>query len=201
MKRHILTPEQLEFLKNNVEGLHNKKLTEIFNTNFGTNLSWEAIRSFKKYYHLRSGIDPKLKPGNNLWKHVKNHKGKVCSTSYKKGHIPIIQKPIGSERIDSEGYIWVKVAQPRKWREKSQVLWEQTNGSIPKGSIVIFGDGNKQNLELFNLILVTRRQLIKLNQNNLIQSNADLTRSGILIADILNKIGEKTREKYTRRSK
>jgi len=200
MSRHILTSEQLQFLKDHVEGLHNKKLTEMFNATFGTNLQWETIKAFKKYYKLKSGIDPKLKPGNDLWKSVKNPKSRANCTSYSAGHTSATQKPIGSERTDSDGYIWVKIAQPRVWREKSRVVWEETNGKIPTGSIVIFGDRNKQNFDLTNLILVTRRQLAQLNKNHLIQCDADLTRSGIIIADILNKIGEIKHEKHLRRS-
>lgn len=61
---------------------------------------------------------------------------------------------------------------------------------MPKGHAVIFGDGNRRNFELDNLILVSRAQLAILNKHNLIQMDAELTRTGVVIADIYKKIGE-----------
>ena len=57
------------------------------------------------------------------------------------------------------------------------------------------GDGNKRNFDPDNLILVSRAQLVRLNQGNLIQNDAELTRTGITIADIQNKIGERKKAK------
>jgi hypothetical protein len=45
------------------------------------------------------------------------------------------------------------------------------------------------------LQLVTRSQLVRLNQNNLIRDNAELTKTGIIIVDIYGKIGERERRK------
>lgn len=73
------------------------------------------------------------------------------------------------------------------------MLWEAANGPVPPGHALIFADGNKQNITLENLILVTRAQLARLNQNNLIGGSADLTRAGLLVADIIAKIAERRR--------
>jgi hypothetical protein len=56
---------------------------------------------------------------------------------------------------------------------------------------VIFGDGDKQNIDISNLMLVSRKQLVRLNQNGLIQGDIELTRTGIIIADVMSKIGER----------
>lgn len=48
-----------------------------------------------------------------------------------------------------------------------------------------------------NLLLVSRAQLARMNQKGLIQNDVELTKTGIIIADIYNKIGE--RKKRTRR--
>jgi hypothetical protein len=162
MARHILTLKQLQFLKDNAVGLYNKELAALFNEKFGTNLSWERIRAFKKYHHLKSGIDGKIKPGSEFWKLVKDDKKKANSTSYSKGHISVTERPIGFERTDGEGYILIKVA-PRKWRIKSHVVWEKYYGKIPKGHAVIFVNGDKSNCDILNLILVSRRELGNLN--------------------------------------
>jgi len=73
------------------------------------------------------------------------------------------------------------------------LIWERHNGPVPPGHVVIFGDGNRRNFDPGNLLLVSRKQLVRLNQRGLIQNNAELTKMGIIIADIHNKIGERKR--------
>ncbi|WP_436702547.1 HNH endonuclease signature motif containing protein [Bacillus cereus] len=53
------------------------------------------------------------------------------------------------------------------------MLWEEENGPIPKGYVIIFGDGNRRNFQQDNLILVSKSQLAILNKNQLIQNDAD----------------------------
>ena len=71
------------------------------------------------------------------------------------------------------------------------LVWERENGPVPKGHVVIFGDRNRRNFEINNLILVSRKQLVRLNQNNLIQNDAELTKTGVIVADIYGKLGER----------
>lgn len=73
------------------------------------------------------------------------------------------------------------------------LLWEAANGPVPPDHVVIFGDGNRRNFDPENLLLVSRKQLIRMNQMDLIQEDAELTKTGIIIADIYNKIGERKR--------
>jgi hypothetical protein len=100
-------------------------------------------------------------------------------------------RPVGSERVNVDGYTEIKVSDPNKWRCKHVVIWEAHNGPMPKGYAIIFGDGNKENFELDNLILVSRQQLLTLNRNRLIQNDADLTRTGVIIADLYQKISQR----------
>jgi hypothetical protein len=116
-------------------------------------------------------------------------------TQFKAGHRPWNYMPVGSERINGEGYMDIKIADPNIWRAKHLVIWEAANGPLPKGHAVMFCDGNKMNTDPDNLILVTRKQLVRLNQNNLIQDDIELTKTGIIIADIYGKIAEKKRQK------
>lgn len=94
--------------------------------------------------------------------------------------------PVGSERV-SKGYILVKVAEPNVWKEKQRVVYESMYGNIPTGSRIIFADGNRRNFDINNLILVTDAEALIMNTNKLRYSDADLTRSGVLIAKIIDK--------------
>jgi hypothetical protein len=83
-------------------------------------------------------------------------------TCFKKGNLPKNHRPVGSERIVKKGgYIEVKTAEPKTWRLKHRIVWEQNNGPIPKGANIQFRDGNPQNCSIDNLYLITRdRQMI-----------------------------------------
>jgi hypothetical protein len=187
---HRYTEKQIEFLKENVKGRSNLELTELFNTHFELNLGINQIRAFKKNRRLSSGLDGRFKPGNvPVNKGIKG--GGWEPTQFKKGQKPHNYKPIGTERVNGEGYVDIKVADPNKWRAKHVLVWEKENGPIPKGHVIIFGDRNRRNYGLDNLILVSRKQLALLNRNNLIQNDAELTRTGIIVADIYSKIGER----------
>lgn len=77
-------------------------------------------------------------------------------TRFKKGRPSLNHRPVGSERVNVDGYIEVKIAEPNKWRQKQRVVWEEAYGPVPAGSMVSFIDGNKQNCELSNLMVMTR---------------------------------------------
>ena len=99
-------------------------------------------------------------------------------------------RPIGSERINVDGYVEIKIADPNVWKLKHRVIWEQHYGPIPNHQPIIFLDRNKSNLDINNLAMVTNRQLLFLNGNKLIKSDAELTKTAINIAKIKEKIIE-----------
>lgn len=93
--------------------------------------------------------------------------GRSPETRFKEGHKPHTWKPVGSERIDKDGYITRKVSDTGvkrdDWKLVHVYVWEQANGAIPAGHAVVFKDGNKQNAVLENLELVSRVELMRRN--------------------------------------
>ena len=83
---------------------------------------------------------------------------KCQPTMFKKGNKPHNHKEVGSERIDRDGYIMVKVAEPNKWRLKHRIIWEQVNGAIPKGFNVQFKNHNPQDCRIENLYLISQAE-------------------------------------------
>lgn len=191
---HYYTDEQIKFVKENIKGTSYKKMTEMFNERFGTNLKLSTMNGFLKRNNFTNGLNAHFKKGQKAWN--KGMKGLDLAgengkkTQFKKGQNPVNYRPVGSERVNVDGYVEIKIADPNKWQLKHRFIWEKANGEFPKGHAIIFGDGDRFNFDLDNLILITRRQLLYLNNNNLIQNDAELTRTGIKIADILSKIGE-----------
>lgn len=190
---HNYTEAQDIFIRKNSKGKKVNEITEMFNNYFGLNLKNSQIRAYKKNHKIKSGVDCKFQPGvapPNKGTHIGGWK----PTQFKKGHKPHNYLPIGSERVNGDGYIDIKIAEPNKWKGKHILVWEEVNGPITKGYAVIFGDRNRRNFEPSNLILVSRQQLGTLNNKKLIQHDADLTRTGVIIADIYQKMSKRKSE-------
>lgn len=99
--------------------------------------------------------------------HIPDNKGKKLSpetyakcqpTMFKKGQKPHNHKEVGSERVNVDGYIEVKVAEPNKWRLKNRIIWEQTYGEIPKGYNVQFKNHNPLDCRIENLYLISKAE-------------------------------------------
>lgn len=83
------------------------------------------------------------------------------SKPFKKGESPYIgARPIGSERINSYGFLERKIAETdnkrANWRLVHQLVWEQHFGPIPEGHAVLFKDGNKRNITIDNLECISK---------------------------------------------
>lgn len=193
-KLHIWTNEEKEYLKEITPGHHYKEIHKLFNEKFDLNLTIGQIKAAIGRYKLNTGFNGYFQKG-----YIPPNKGtkglsKPNKASFKKGHKPSNLRPIGSERITKDGYTEIKVEEPNKWRLKHRVIWEKSNGKIPKGHTIIFGDGNKQNIDINNLILVTRKQLLILNRNRLIKGDIELTKVAINIAKVQEKIDGRKRD-------
>lgn len=190
----IFTPEQRAFIKKNYKGIGNAELAEKLNKKFGTNFTTEQIKRYKNNNHLDSGLTGRFEKGN-----VSHNKGKKMSaeqyekckaTMFKKGHSPLNRKPVGSERIDKDGYTLIKIAEPNKYVLKHRYIWEQANGPVPEGHLIIFLDGNKQNFDLSNLTCITLAENAVLNHLKLRSTDKDITQAAINVAKIKNKISK-----------
>ena len=192
--KYDYSEEKVKFLKDNVKGISLKELTTRFNKKFECNLSEEIIARMKRKLKLTSGIDTRFKKGQVSW----NKGRKMSPEQYEKCKKTMFQKgnlsnarPVGDERIDVDGYTYIKTKQPNKWELKHRVLWEEKYGTIPKGYNLIFADGNRQNLDLDNLILISNAELFIINQNGLYKQDKELTKTGANIAKLISKINKR----------
>ena len=159
------TDEQLRFLSEN-RTMPRAELTIKFNQEFKTQKSVIAICAICKREGIKTGRDGRFKKGNIPFTAGTKGFVKPNSGSFQKGHSQTEKKPIGAERICSkDGYILVKVAQPNVWKHKHKVVWEDAYGPIKDDEVITFRDGNILNVSLDNLLKITRRELLWLNQN------------------------------------
>lgn len=192
---HKYSDEERIFLAEFIPGHSHKEICKAFNNKFSADIPTSSIKNYIANHKLSTGRTGKFAKGHIP--HNKDIKG-VCypgcvGTQFKKGSIPFNHRPVGSERFSKDGYIEIKVAEPNKWKLKHRVIWEEHFGHIPKSHVVIFKDQNKLNLDINNLVLVSRKELVRLNQNNLIFKNSELTEAGINIARLMVKVSEKSK--------
>lgn len=94
---------------------------------------------------------------------------KVAKTMFRKGNIPQTHKPVGTTLLRRDGYVWVKIAEPNRWKQKHRLLWESEHGPIPPGHNVQFRNKDRTDVRIENLYLISRSDQM-LNENSLIAS-------------------------------
>lgn len=153
------------FITQHVRGTTTKDLVKMVNSIFNADFTETKMHSYKTNHKLKSGTPSgrRASLGTELYP---NH------------------KPVGSERINKDGYTLVKTAEPNVWKLKHKLIWEAANGKTPKGCVVTFLDGDKRNFALENLVLISQAENAMMERFNLRSKNPEFTKTGILIAKV-----------------
>ena len=110
------------------------------------------------------GSDTRFQKGHTTWN--KDMKGLMVggeATQFKPGQMPHNHLPVGTVVRDTEGYMKIKVAEPKQWEYLHTKTWREAHGPIPKGRALVFKDSNRENCALDNLELITRAELMRRN--------------------------------------
>ena len=75
----------------------------------------------------------------------------------------------------------------KNWKPKQQIVYEQHYGPIPPKHKVIFADGDRFNFNPDNLILVSNSEELIMNKRKLRYKDKELTRTGSIIAKVIDK--------------
>lgn len=169
LERMTFEKEHLDFLRKHYPTMSRKELLEAFNSHFEVNLDLNQLGRALKKNKIQSGRTGRFEAGSESWKLVKTHRPN--SGTFRAGSIPANTKPLWTERVDDEGYIQIKVPLPNpytkaktRYMHKHVYVWEQANGPVPEGMVILFKDGNRQNCELDNLTLVSKAERLRLTQ-------------------------------------
>lgn len=185
-KHHVWTIDQIDILINNYPDSTPEQMESVFSGmlnrrqigNKAKKLGLHKSESYKFEHGI--GKNGRIIKGHLSWnKGLKgfNPDGENRETQFKAGSIPPNHTPVGTTRIDSDGYIYIKVEEGlNKYKLLHREIWKKHYGEYPaKGMAIIFKDGNKQNCNIDNLELVTRKQLMQRNSvHNLPKEIADL---------------------------
>jgi hypothetical protein len=135
----------------------------------------------KSQEYLDSPEACRLRRGDNIGAQYRFKKGMVPpnkgikgisypgmeATQFKKGQKSHTWKPIGTERRSKEGYLQVKISDTGVSRHDyvpvHLLVWQLHHGDIPAKHRVAFKDGNKANIVIENLELVSFGEMMKRN--------------------------------------
>lgn len=197
-KRAKYGDEVIHFILKNYKGRDNLELAELLNKKFNLNINGDKISMFKANYRRRYGIDLRTGINKGCFKkgNIPINKGTKGlfnvggnKTSFKKGNIPSNHRELFEERVTKDGFVEIKVKDGqlnKNWMPKHRYIYEQYYEPIPEGYKVIFADGNRLNFDKDNLILVSSSEELIMNRNKLRYSNQELTKSGHLIAKVID---------------
>lgn len=191
MVGHQYTEEEHSFLRSYIPGHTYREIVEAYNERFAEPITKSRVKSYIGNYKLNTGRTGQFEKG-----HVPYNKGlkrgsfgRMAQTQFKTGHMPHNTKPLGYERITKDGYVEVKIkmrpSHPNcndNFKAKHRIVWEEANGPIPEGYKVIFLDGDKRNVSLSNLALVSNAEKLQMTRLNLHSNNREITKTGVLIA-------------------
>lgn len=123
-------------------------------------------------------------------------RGRMRETQFKKGQFPFNRDPdfyvIGALRVNSYGYIDMRISfapGALGWRALHIILWEDAHGPVPKGFKVRLKDGNKDNVVLENLELISNAD--NLRRNSIHHLPAPLASTINLLGQLKRRIREK----------
>jgi hypothetical protein len=202
------TLEQIKFLEENIRDKPFAETAILFNNRFGTDFTRAQIKYFCKKNGIKNGLHLKWTP--EIEEYIKKNYYKVLTNreltskinarfkteftlratyrftskiGLKKGNKNNFY-PVGSERIDTRGYIETKIAMHGPgalWVKKHRLVWEQNNGKIPTGMNIIFLDYNPLNCALENLAMISDAENTTLSHLGLRSDNPEITLTGIAI--------------------
>lgn len=205
--RSKFPPGLLQFVTENVKGRCTSELAQMVRERFGIDFTVQQAMTYIRNHGLVSGYDSRFVKGTPAYnKGMKQEEWlspeaieRTKRTRFQKGQMPHNHHEIGTVVVTTDGYVARKTGEPNQWEYVHRLVWEEHNGPIPEGGIVIFLDGNSQNCDINNLQMITRAEHARLNQNHLRFADPELTKTGVTVAKILTAAGTKKKKKKGKR--
>ena len=164
MSRRIWTPSDLGYLIKHYPDTPTVKIAAALGRNISQIYAMAKRSGLKKSQEFfngdasgrlkgERGQSTRFKAGDVSWNKGLNYQpgGRCPETQFKPGAHPHNQKPIGSYRINGEGYLDLKVNNDKganhvRWHPVHRIVWERENGPTPPGSMIVFKPGMRTNI-------------------------------------------------------
>lgn len=200
--RTTWTDDMVDFLRENYPYYPNKELAEMIKEKFGVVVTEEKVKSAKSNFNIGHKVYPNkgrfykgMTPWNKGRTMSEETRKKLERTWFKKGNVAVNTKPLGSMRINTDGYKVIKLTKSGQWKLYSRYMYEKYhNVELKDDEAIIFADRNKENFDKDNLVKVNRKELLYLNKGGLIFEDKDLTKSGVVVSKMEIAIGERKKD-------
>lgn len=147
----------------------------------GIRKSAEFLASERSGQIRRAGQTPEMVAARFPKGHVPANKGlrrpgwapgRMAETQFRKGNRPHTWKPVGSHRINADGYLDRKVTDtgypPRDWIGVHRLVWIRHRGKIPRGHVVAFKSGRRtavlKEITVGRIECISRKELAHRNR-------------------------------------
>lgn len=167
-KKANLTKEQDNFIRDNYKCMGVQKLTDEYNSRFGTNKTYKQMRGLVMNRKLTCDYDVKRYLGKNSIL----SDGEI-SRGWKEPHVKV-----------SNG----------KFINASRYFYEKEHGKLKPNEIVIRLDGDCNNYDMDNLMAISRAENALMAKNGLYSTNGTLTKAGIMLCRLKRKIKDAEKE-------
>ena len=152
----------------------------------------------------KEGNSGRFTPGIASWNKGRNFVsgGRSVETQFKPGHKPHTWNPIGHERVTNEGYLQRKITDTgvtrHDYKNVHHMVWLEAGREIPKGFRLVFRNGNRADIRLDNLELVSIADMMRKNSiHNYPKQIAQLVQlRGALVRKINNRRKKHAEEKH-----
>lgn len=168
-KYNKYTNAQKNFLLKHIYDMSYKELTLLFNKTFGTNVS---VYSISDLCTKRLKIKRCKNEGRFFVGQIRSS-ANVGTTVLRSGYLYIKTNSI--RHNGKTTYSDMK----ENWMPYQRYVYEQKNGKVPEGGIVIFLDGNKNNFDIENLYCINRKIACVMNKNRWFSSDRNATLAAI----------------------
>ena len=199
IRNEPLSDEEIDFILHNYKGIGTKLMARLLTERSGKRRSSSQTCKVYSKYNLDCETDGRFKKGTPGWnKGMKIEEfmsplaiERIKKTQFTKNHIndnarPL--KPVGARSIRGDGYVWIKIAQPNRWREEHRLVWEKAYGPLGRYQKLLHIDGNRQNNSLDNLMIVEDGLMAEINNRIGLSDDRDINMTIINLAKIRCKI-------------
>lgn len=204
MTRRIWTEEELTVLRDNypdslsadIARALGRPVSQVYSKAKALRLRKSAAFYASEQSHRLDGLKgagTRFSKGHKTWNAgMKGLQMGGQETQFKPGHrggrAEQVYQPIGTERV-RDGYLYRKLRDEgpmhKRWEMVHRLNWEAVNGPIPDGHVVVFRNGNRMEVDVKNLELISRAELTRRNSihryprevKDLIRLNAKLQRT------------------------
>ena len=188
------------FIERNYHGTGHQQMADLIRQEFGQEYTTQQIKSYYKNHDLNSGLTGHFvkgqQPHNKGAKMSPEVYEKVKGTMFKPGNRPHNTNEMGDIVLNSDGYYKIKVAEPNIWKFCHIKAWEDVYGEVPKGMMVSFKDGNRENWDIKNLMLLARGENVFLNSKHLRSEFPEITETAANLARMQMKVREVRRKRW-----